>query len=64
MTPRCTNGVEYTKSLRESQRSNNIKRQEKKKKLLVMASSVKRKSLFDFSLDKPPSHKYSCSDSS
>ena len=30
MIPRCTNGVEYTKSLRESQRSNYIKRQGKK----------------------------------
>ena len=31
MTPRCINGVEYTKRLRESQRSTYIKRQEKNK---------------------------------
>ena len=31
MTPRCINGVEYTKCLRESQRSTYIKRQGKNK---------------------------------
>lgn len=51
MTPRCINGVEYTKCLRESQRSTYIKRQGKNKAASNGFKCYKKKLFWFSSLD-------------